>query len=231
MKGVTFDVETDEGYVRVEWGPSGSWEGFPKSWDWTLERDGKQLSKLDTYSGTASLGELDPGTYVIRIRAKDEGLGPAWLEERSTLFQVVSEDRVVGETERRLSRVLDAVGELLRERDHLERLLDDAIHDRDLARSSVEVLELQLQSLRALGSQPKDGMARRIWRQLASPAVATLVTITAIPISAYVATEAAQTQAEATLTAGDVGGLDEHLEACLGNSEKLIELLQATDTP
>lgn len=244
MRGVEFTIESDNGFVRAEWAPTAGWDSFPRGWDWWLELDGEQVDSLDTYSGSASLGELAPGLYSLRIRAKDDGsLAGTWRDERHTTFRVVEGDRVVGETELRLSWILDRVGELVSERDALQRLLDKALNDLDVARSAVEVLELQLESLKALGSQPRGGPARRVWRALASPAVATIVAVTAIPlgyaagieaaqVEARAALEAAQIQAEATLDAAhESSALDDNMATCLENTAKLIEVLADAETP
>jgi hypothetical protein len=107
-----------------------------------------------------------------------------------------------------------------------QRLLAEALHALEAARAAVEVIELQLESLKALGSQPRDGAARRVWRALASPAVATIVAITAIPVGASVGIEAAEIQARATLeAANDQSNLDDNMAACIENTEDLIEAL------
>ena len=231
MRGVEFTIQSDGGSVLAEWGPTGGWDSFPKAWDWFLELGDDVVSSLDTYSGSASLGELDPGLYRLRIRAKDDDpVDDFWQEERETIFQVVEGDRVVGETELRLSRILDRVGDLLNQRDALQRLLDEALHDLEVARSAVQVLELQLESLKSLGTQPKGGLARSVWRALASPAVATIVAITAIPVGAFVGIESAQIQARATQEAAvDSSVLDDNMAACLENTAKLVDLLDGTN--
>jgi hypothetical protein len=233
MRGVEFTFDADDGFVRAEWAPAAGWGSFPKAWDWRLELDGEQVNSSDTYSGTASLGELVPGLYSLRIRAKqDEVVAGVWRDERHTTFRVAEGDRVVGETELMLSRILDRVGALFNQRDALQQLLDEALQDLEVARSTIQVLALQLESLRALGSQPSGGAARRVWRALASPAVATIVAITAIPVGAFVGIEAAQIQAQATLEVADQqSDLDDHMAACLENTEKLIEALGAMSSP
>lgn len=233
MQGVEFTIESDEGFVQAEWAPTAGSDSFPRGWDWWLELNGQQVSTLDTYTGTASLGELTPGLYTLRIQAKDDGsVAGIWRDERRTTFRVVEGDRIVGETELRLSLVLDRVGELVSERDALQRLLHQALDDLEVARSAIEVLELQLESLKALGSQPQGGPARRVWRALASPAVASIVAITTIPINAAVSIQAAQIQADATLAAASEStALDDNLAACLENTELLVEVVRDAKSP
>jgi hypothetical protein len=195
--------------------------------------DGQLVSSLDTYSGTATLGELAPGLYTFRVRAKDdESIDGTWRDARHTSFRISEGDRIIEETELRLSFILDRVGALFNQRDALQQLLDQALGDLEVARSAVQVLELQLESLKALGSQPRGGIARSAWRALASPAVVTLVAITAIPVGAFVGIEAAQIQARATLeAANEQSDLDDNMAACLANTEKLIHALDVTGSP
>jgi hypothetical protein len=219
-----FTATQDDGFIVVEWT---SREEQTGGYDWRLMSGESEVNALDTYTATASLGELSPGRYELLVSPKTENSASG---EFAFKF-AVTDKGLVTETEIRLAQVLDRVGALIHERDELEARLAAAIDDLQVAQKTIRILELELERLRALGSEPEGERARRAWRALASPSVASVLAIVAIASGGFFTIRGAQIQAEATRQAAEFStatySLEDELQLCLENTGQLLEILRS----
>jgi hypothetical protein len=213
---LAFSLSSDDGYHVVEWAPlenSGYFlRSFPRRWFWRLSADAEELVSGDSYTGTASLGELRAGEYTLTVSPPDSESDDIW---RSTSFDfaVLSSGQSVDASQVLVAALVEQVGALLQEKEELELRLESLFGDIESAHRTIASLEAQVTVLKGLGNIPSSGSTRTLWSRLGSSSVAAVIAICTFAGGVGASFHEADVQAQATNAAA-------HIEASTGGAQQ-----------